>query len=319
MSSFVRRRPFLSYYLVALAIALAVILVAGVVQALDPPSARAMPDLFAWIAANRLYVNALTIGRFAVTEQPLVLLILAFASAPSLSAIIVTALGTGRPGLARLFGRFRPWATAADRSRALWTYGLMIGAYLAGILLYIGLIDELGTAKMTAHAATVFGAGPLAIGFTLLIGPFIDEGGTLEELGWRGFALPILLQRFRSPLVASIILGLLWTAWHLPREIPVLLGGTNLGSFFAAQAYFALLCVALSIVATWLVNRTGGSILPAIMLHGGANVWTKALGDAQTLADFDVRTGIVVGAAILIIIFTGPSLGRRATPAEVPA
>jgi membrane protease YdiL (CAAX protease family) len=44
-----------------------------------------------------------------------------------------------------------------------------------------------------------------------------------EEIGWRGFALPRLLA-VRSPLTASLILGVLWSLWHLPVVIsdPVL-------------------------------------------------------------------------------------------------
>ena len=36
-----------------------------------------------------------------------------------------------------------------------------------------------------------------------------------EELGWRGFALPRLSDRLGLP-VASIIIGIIWAAWHLP-------------------------------------------------------------------------------------------------------
>ncbi|WP_190258876.1 CPBP family intramembrane glutamic endopeptidase [Pelotomaculum schinkii] len=39
------------------------------------------------------------------------------------------------------------------------------------------------------------------------------NGSLGEEAGWRGFALPRLQQRF-SPLVASLILGFFWGAFH---------------------------------------------------------------------------------------------------------
>ena len=55
-----------------------------------------------------------------------------------------------------------------------------------------------------------------ALAITLLIGPLG------EEFGWRGVALP-LLQRRCTPLWASLILGTIWGAWHLPAFV---LGGT---------------------------------------------------------------------------------------------
>ena len=49
----------------------------------------------------------------------------------------------------------------------------------------------------------------------ILLATFFALG---EEIGWRGFALPRLQERF-SPLAASLIVGTLWWAWHLPEAL----------------------------------------------------------------------------------------------------
>jgi membrane protease YdiL (CAAX protease family) len=155
----------------------------------------------------------------------------------------------------------------------------------------------------------------VAVVLSLLIGAVIDEGGTLEELGWRGFALPQLIDRMASPLTATVLLGVLWWAWHLPREITTLMGGAELPEFFLGQTKFLILCLALSVVITYVFLRTGGSVWAGILIHGGTNVWSKALGaPANRLAGEDVRTIIVAVIAILILIATGGRLGRRQRP-----
>lgn len=78
-------------------------------------------------------------------------------------------------------------------------------------------------------------------------------GGVCEELGWRGFLLPRLQKRF-SPLYASLILAPIWTFWHLPLYVTGIRPPATLVPFFA-------MVILLSILFTWLYNRTGGSVL----------------------------------------------------------
>lgn len=86
-----------------------------------------------------------------------------------------------------------------------------------------------------------------------------------EELGWRGYALPRLLAR-SSPLTASLVLGAVWAAWHLPLMLhPAAL------QHRVPAAWFVLQIVGQSVLLTWLYERTGGSVLLPALLHAAAN------------------------------------------------
>jgi hypothetical protein len=157
------------------------------------------------------------------------------------------------------------------------------------------------------------------IGLWLVIGPLLDEGGFCEELGWRGYGLPLLVDRLRSPWIATLVLGALWWLWHFPREIPNLLSPQNLRVWAFYQVLFLVLCLALSVVISRYFFRTGGSALPGLLIHGFTNVWSKALGaPINTALDTDVRTWLVIALAIVVLLATRGRLGwRQDLPKEV--
>lgn len=86
-----------------------------------------------------------------------------------------------------------------------------------------------------------------------------------EELGWRGYALPRLAQRV-GLATASLILGVIWAAWHLPLFVLPDSGST--GQSFLV---YLLHVMALSVVASYLYWKTGGSLLIVMLLHAAVN------------------------------------------------
>ena len=92
----------------------------------------------------------------------------------------------------------------------------------------------------------------------------IVKGPLTEEPGWRGFALPRMLGRW-SPLAASLVLGVIWFAWHLPLLIQDL-GGTQ-----RPLVPYVIVVLSLSVICTWLWSATGRSVFIVIVFHSAVN------------------------------------------------
>jgi len=85
-----------------------------------------------------------------------------------------------------------------------------------------------------------------------------------EEVGWRGFALPRLRDRY-GPLAASAIIGVLWTFWHVPML-------TLQGVSPMLYLVFVPFMVCGSVLFTWIYQHTRGSLLLAVLAHVGAHL-----------------------------------------------
>jgi membrane protease YdiL (CAAX protease family) len=85
-----------------------------------------------------------------------------------------------------------------------------------------------------------------------------------EEVGWRGFALPRLIERV-GPIAASAIIGVLWTAWHIPM---LALQGVSPMMYLV----FVPLMLGGSVFFTWLFQHTRGSLLLAVLAHVGTHL-----------------------------------------------
>jgi hypothetical protein len=301
---FSARRPVLAFYLLALLIASLVMVWTVVRFTTDPASAGMLGEMVAAIYASGQYISIASMLPHALA-RPDLLGIFVFAAAPSIAAIIVAARGGGG-GLGALAARLRPFGPDTTSGRALGVYAGMLAVYALGFAAYDFVA---GPGTTITDRLTWLGGSVLA---GALAGLLLDEGGTLEELGWRGFAWPLLQAAMKHPLRAALLLGTLHWAWHLPREVLTLLGGVDPAAFLAAQGVFWVLCLALAVVAGYCVNLAGGSVWPAVIVHGGTNLWSKALSDhvAPSFGLIDLRTLILVLLALVIVLAAGRQLGR---------
>lgn len=144
-------------------------------------------------------------------------------------------------------------------------------------------------------------------------------GGPLgEEIGWRGYALPRMQSRYGA-LRANLLLGVLWTFWHLPDFLTSAQKGgstTGVSAFAIGLPIFFLEVMALTFIFAWVFNHTGGSVFIAVVLHASYNTFGNAV---QPLFFAPITAGtdmpFVVGMAILsvpIVMLTRGQLGYQA-------
>lgn len=250
--------------------------------------------------------------------EPLLWLIVLGGAAPTLAGFMVAGARSGWEGVRGILIRLRPWLGDTAPGQALRAYALLavvlIAAELAVYALRYGLGGEI---RATYSFPDNFFSLSLAGG--LLLSAFLDQGSFLEEPGWRGFAQPLLQGRMSSPLAASLLLGVAWSLWHLPRDI----GFGTTEALGAAQYLFAYLpaftanCVLISIVATYFCNATGGSVIPAVMVHGLANdaVGLAGLSTGVTFTPSYQLTKLApyLLLVLVILLVKGRSLGAAAS------
>lgn len=192
-------------------------------------------------------------GQGTFTGLPLVSVLLA----TGFFAFVVSRVRSPDGGVRSLAAKLTRWRVAPT----YYAFALLIFPIvaLAGALLAGGLGQPVYPPTSSGHDWQVW-LPALASSFLLTV---LFTGGVPEELGWRGFLLPELQKRF-TPLTASLIIGPVWTFWHLPLYLT---GPRPL----AALVPFLVLVTLLSILYTWLYNRSGGSVLLVVLLHAAFN------------------------------------------------
>ncbi len=260
-----------------------------------------------WALWLPYYLSQSGLGLLPI-ELPILLLVLG-QYGPAVAAFVTAAAGGGRPAVRALLRRHGQW-----RVHPGWYALAIVGPLL---LLALPLVARVGAGPLRALGQD----GPFLL-LEYLVGALVFKlvlGGALgEEAGWRGFALPRLQARYGA-LGGSLVLGALWAAWHAPHY---------LSPARVAQSPplpFALSVLAMAIIFTWVANRTGGSLVIAILLHAAINTVPPTLRPLVPDLGAGEFTALYVAGyvavALLLVAATRGRLGygpeRAGPPGEV--
>ena len=203
-----------------------------------------------------------------------------------LASLIMTGVTLGRDGVITLLKRYLIWRVhwkwylvAFLFSPALRYTAVLLTAWLTGVP-----VDYRNT---MIHKLVPLQAPPLLLIIPWMLFEVITNG---EEMGWRGYVLPRLQVKY-SALLSSLIVGGIWSIWHLPKFIGA---GTSGGRSFT---WFTIFCLAASILYTWLYTNTRGSLLMVTIFHATQNTTGMFLP-----VSFAVSGGVIQNIEIIVYV-----------------
>ncbi|MBI9049428.1 MAG: CPBP family intramembrane metalloprotease [Anaerolineaceae bacterium] len=217
--------------------------------------------------------------------------------APALAAVIILSISEKKSGVLALIESLRIW-------RVRWYWYVIILAGPAFTMLVTVLVFW-GMGKLSVDESFplfhLSGSHILVLVVVFLYQLVVVWG---EELGWRGFALPRLQQRFH-PIIAAVLLGLIWGIWHLPYFFMTDSVHANM-----SLTFFILSTVGYSIIYAWIYNGSKGSLLMMSLFHAANNTTVSftMMFVPQIVDEPKITLMILMMFNGLIILFAGPKL-----------
>lgn len=171
---------------------------------------------------------------------------------PMFAAFITLGLTRGRTAMKSLLSDMFRWRVGGRWY--VFAFLLPIGITLA--VVYLNTF--LGGPRPTSSLLNGLGAFLGSFLFITVVG-----GPLTEEPGWRGFLLP-RFQAKHHPLIASLIVGVIWWVWHLPVMVSDPTGQRP-------PLPFLVSILAYSTLYTWIYNQIKASVFIITLTHGVTN------------------------------------------------
>jgi membrane protease YdiL (CAAX protease family) len=225
------------------------------------------------------------------------------------ASLIMTSLTLGKQAVITLLKRFLIWRVGWK-----WYFAafLLLPSLQVVSVLLNALVSQAPIDFSNVYAYKIF--GPSA-NLALLIVPFLlfDAIANGEEIGWRGYVLP-RLQATHSALASSLIVGVIWGLWHLPKYL------SHWDTL--AFVFFMIGIIARAVFYTWLLNNTRGSLLLTTLFHASSNTGGILLPVAITAAAGGLTQSIIqavleVSVAIVVVMRAGPERLSRTQPKQI--
>ena len=146
-----------------------------------------------------------------------------------------------------------------------WKVWLSIFGILGGVNIIAWYIPELfGHDRLLMLLPTIY-VFPAVWLFMIFL------GGGQEEIGWRGYIMPLIESKY-GYCIGSIILGVVWSCWHIPLWF---IPGTN--QVYMPFIAFLIGHVGLSFFLSWIIRASDKKPLAGLIAHGTSNALISIL------------------------------------------
>jgi len=218
---------------------------------------------------------------------------------PGLVAILLSLLVFGKIGIGKLFQAVKIW-----RVGLFW---YIFALLFQIVVFYLGkTFDALLGNHYEVVSVLISEYGAQAAFMVPIVILFAFPGAFAEELGWRGYVLPRLQDKYNA-LLSSLVIAIFWGAWHIPLLIYFGdLSTNNPAGYVLAVVNF----VPVAVIYTWMYNNTKGSLLLVTLFHIGQQLSNNLLGTLPTYSD-EILMWV---AAIVIIGIEGMESFSRRVP-----